>query len=160
MKMTKYKVWYATMMNIADEDWGEGSYDLEEAKAMCANRPDGFIAVIEEGETPICIKEIGKLPGTNSRPDMRISEYRFYAKDIENTIYVVDTYNNTYTSIDISDTFNDEDSVLYTTALFAHDGRLYDFLEDGNRPSSELDTSDMNDVTELVLTELHMIKFY
>ena len=50
--------WYAVEMNREDNDWGYGSYDLEEAKEMLKNFPNGLIAVIEEGDDPICVEEI------------------------------------------------------------------------------------------------------
>ena len=54
--------WYAVMMDREDNDWGYGSHDLEEAKTMCksqkAEHPDAYIAVIEEGDDPVCIDEI------------------------------------------------------------------------------------------------------
>lgn len=54
------KTWYAVMMNRADNDWGYGSYDLEEAKMMLKEQeePDGYIAVIEMGNDPICVEEL------------------------------------------------------------------------------------------------------
>lgn len=62
------KYWYAVMMDREDNDWGTGSFDLEEAKAMVrANYPkDGYIAVIdanydEDGNATTdgeCIEEI------------------------------------------------------------------------------------------------------
>lgn len=39
-------------------DWDTGSYDLEEAKKMLKKYPEGLIAVIEEGNDPICVEEI------------------------------------------------------------------------------------------------------
>lgn len=50
--------WYAVEMNRDDNDWGTGSYDLEEAKEMLKKYPEGLIAVIEEGNDPICVEEI------------------------------------------------------------------------------------------------------
>lgn len=50
--------WYAVMRDDVDADWGTGSYDLAEAKRILENYPDGYIAVIEEGDDPICIEEI------------------------------------------------------------------------------------------------------
>lgn len=52
------KKWYAVQANREDNDWGYGSYDIEEAKAMLKSYPEGLIAVIEEGDDPICIEEI------------------------------------------------------------------------------------------------------
>lgn len=53
--MTK---WYAVLADREDTDWGTGSYDLEEAKEMLKDYPEGLIAVIEEGNDPICVEEI------------------------------------------------------------------------------------------------------
>ena len=50
--------WYAVEKDREDNDWGYGSYDLEEAKEMLKNFPNGLIAVIEEGDDPICVEEI------------------------------------------------------------------------------------------------------
>lgn len=50
--------WYAVMKDNDDYDWDYGSYDLEEAKEMVKNYPDGYIAVIDEGGDPICVEEI------------------------------------------------------------------------------------------------------
>lgn len=56
------KLWYAVMMDKEDQDWGTGSFDIDEAKAMArkhrANHPDCYIAVIEDGSDPVCIDEI------------------------------------------------------------------------------------------------------
>ena len=55
----KDKLWYAVMANREDTDWGTGSYDLEEAKAKCRDYgAEAYIAVIAEGENPVCIEEI------------------------------------------------------------------------------------------------------
>ena len=50
--------WYAVMMDNDDADWGYGSYSLDEAKEMVKNYPDGYIAVIDDGNDPICIEKI------------------------------------------------------------------------------------------------------
>ena len=54
------KIWYAAMRNKEDNDWGFGSFNLEEAKKMVLNfeEPDAYIAVIDDGDDPICIGEI------------------------------------------------------------------------------------------------------
>lgn len=60
------KYWYAVMQDREDNDWGTGSFDLDDAKEMCRKYPEGYIAVIDGGydeggnETtdPICINEI------------------------------------------------------------------------------------------------------
>lgn len=53
-------MWYAVMRDRDDNDWGYGSYDLEEAKQMLKDMEsdEAFIAVIEEGNDPICIEEL------------------------------------------------------------------------------------------------------
>ena len=50
--------WYAVMRDNDDDDWGTGSYSLDEAKEMVKKYPDGYIAVIDEGNDPICVREI------------------------------------------------------------------------------------------------------
>lgn len=50
--------WYAVMKDNEDNDWGTGSFDLEEAREMVKAYPEGYIAVIEEGNDPICVEEI------------------------------------------------------------------------------------------------------
>lgn len=54
------KKWFAVMRDADDNDWGTGSYDYDEAVKMVRPYiPDGgYIAVIEEGNDPICIEEI------------------------------------------------------------------------------------------------------
>lgn len=54
------KLWYAVMRDNDDNDWGSGSYDYDEAVAMVQKYiPDGgYIAVINEGNDPICVEEI------------------------------------------------------------------------------------------------------
>lgn len=53
------EIWYAVMRDREDDDWGTGSYDIDEAKQMCKGfGPDAYIAVIEEGVDPVCIEEI------------------------------------------------------------------------------------------------------
>ena len=52
------KYWYAVMVDDDDIDWGTGSYDLDEAMEMVKKYPEGYIAVIEEGNDPICVDEI------------------------------------------------------------------------------------------------------
>lgn len=54
------KLWYAVMRDRDDDDWGYGSHDIEEAKRMCLDQesPEAYIAVIEEGENPVCVDEI------------------------------------------------------------------------------------------------------
>ena len=40
--------------------WGYGSYDIDEAKQMLTEEesPEAYIAVIAEGENPVCVDEI------------------------------------------------------------------------------------------------------
>lgn len=58
-KMSDRK-WYAVMRDREDDDWGYGSYDIDEAKRMCLDQesPEAYIAVIAEGENPVCVDEI------------------------------------------------------------------------------------------------------
>ena len=56
-------VWYAVMRDRDDDDWGTGSRDYDEAVRMAqALRDDGYsdayIAVIDDGDDPICTDEI------------------------------------------------------------------------------------------------------
>lgn len=57
------KKWYAVLTDNDDTDWGDGSYDLDEAIVRCAVLRDAghdgaYIAVIAEGDDPICVDEI------------------------------------------------------------------------------------------------------
>jgi hypothetical protein len=54
------KLWYAVMRDREDDDWGYGSHDIDEAKQMLTEEESGeaYIAVIEEGENPVCVDEI------------------------------------------------------------------------------------------------------
>lgn len=56
------KPWYAVMIDNEDNDWGTGSYDLDEAKAMVKRNldiyPNGYIAVIDNSSDPVCVDEI------------------------------------------------------------------------------------------------------
>lgn len=60
------KYWYAVMMDREDNDWGNGSFDLDEAMAMAAKYPEAYIAVIdanydEDGNATsdaVCVEEI------------------------------------------------------------------------------------------------------
>lgn len=56
----KNKIWYAVMSDPEDNDWGTGSFDYDEALEMVKPFiPDGgHIAVIDDGDDPICIDEI------------------------------------------------------------------------------------------------------
>ncbi len=56
------KIWYAVMRDREDNDWGYGSFDLEEAKAMARNLGgDAYIVVIDDGDDPVAIDEITDL---------------------------------------------------------------------------------------------------
>ena len=46
--------WYAVLSDPEDNDWGTGSGDLDEAKKMVRKNPDGQIAVINDGQDPVC----------------------------------------------------------------------------------------------------------
>ena len=50
-----YAYWYAVLEDADDNDWGYGSFNYEEAVKMArAIGKDARIAVICEGEDPIC----------------------------------------------------------------------------------------------------------
>ena len=57
-------MWYAAMMENGDNDWGTGSYDLDEALDIVREwRKDGwedaYVAVIDmSGSEPMCVEEI------------------------------------------------------------------------------------------------------
>lgn len=52
-------LWYAVMKDENDDDWGTGSYNLDEAREMLARYPEGYIAVIDEStDNPVCVEEI------------------------------------------------------------------------------------------------------
>lgn len=56
------RIWFAIMMNNEDNDWGYGSVDKAQALQMLEttreDHPDAYIAVIDDGDDPVCIKEI------------------------------------------------------------------------------------------------------
>lgn len=53
------KKWYAVQYDRDDNDWGTGSYNLEEAIKMCRENGYKRIAVIDmDGAEPVCIDEI------------------------------------------------------------------------------------------------------
>lgn len=56
----KNKLWYTVLMDKDDNDWGYGSFNEEEAYEMVKPfiKDGGYIAVIDDGDDPICIKEI------------------------------------------------------------------------------------------------------
>lgn len=54
------EIWYAVMQDMDDNDWGTGSFDLDDAKRMAreyraAGHSGAYIAVIEND---VCIDEI------------------------------------------------------------------------------------------------------
>lgn len=56
VKTTENNYWYAVQMDAEDNDWGTGSYDYDEAVAMAKRMGgDAQIAVIAEGNDPICV---------------------------------------------------------------------------------------------------------
>lgn len=54
------KIWYAVMSDPEDNDWGTGSFDYVEALEMVQPflSDGGYIAVIDDGDDPICIDTI------------------------------------------------------------------------------------------------------
>lgn len=55
----KEKLWYAALKDAEDNEWGFGSYSYEKAVEMAREwGPDARIAVIEEGNDPICLEII------------------------------------------------------------------------------------------------------
>lgn len=51
--------WYAVLRDKEDDDWGTGSYSLEEAKEMAREfGEEAYIAVISEEPNPVCLEEI------------------------------------------------------------------------------------------------------
>lgn len=62
--MLENKLWYAIQLGADDNDWGYGFETMEEAEAkaqeIAQDHPEDLvrIAVIEEGNDPICIDEI------------------------------------------------------------------------------------------------------
>ena len=58
---TANSYWYAVMQDNNDNDWGTGSYSLEEAKDMLEwyGWTEGYIAVIDNSTgNPVCVEEI------------------------------------------------------------------------------------------------------
>ncbi len=55
------KLWYAVMRDKDDDDWGYGSRSRTKALEMLRDKrdiyPDAYIAVIEDGDDPVCIDE-------------------------------------------------------------------------------------------------------
>ena len=62
--MLEKKLWYAIQIGADDNDWGYGFETMEEAEAkaqeIAQDHPEDLvrIAVIEEGNDPICVDEI------------------------------------------------------------------------------------------------------
>ena len=57
------KTWYAVLKNNEDNDWGHGSDNYDEAVEMAKKfralgYEDAYIAVIADGDDPICTDEI------------------------------------------------------------------------------------------------------
>lgn len=52
------KYWYAVLVDAEDNDWGFGSFELNEAKKMAKKYENGRIAVIDESDKPTCIEII------------------------------------------------------------------------------------------------------
>jgi translation initiation factor IF-3 len=52
------KLWYAIEKDEDDNDWGTGSFDYDEAVKMAHDQNCTIIAVIEDGDDPICVDEI------------------------------------------------------------------------------------------------------
>lgn len=55
--MNNQNLWYAYQTDADDIDWGTGTYDEDEAAKWLEENPGGRIAVIEEGDDPVCIDE-------------------------------------------------------------------------------------------------------
>jgi len=54
----KPAIWYAVQSDDDDNDWGTGSENYAEAVEMLKQYPAGRIAVIDNGDDPICLREI------------------------------------------------------------------------------------------------------
>lgn len=52
------RYWYAVQKDENDSDWGTGSYNYDEAVTMAKQEGCSIIAVIEEGNDPICVEVI------------------------------------------------------------------------------------------------------
>lgn len=55
--MNSKNLWYAYQIDADDIDWGTGTYDEDEATKWLEENPKGRVAVIEEGDDPICVDE-------------------------------------------------------------------------------------------------------
>lgn len=55
------KIWYAVLRDNEDNDWGYGSFDIEEAKRMARDMgEEAYIAVIDDDDK-FCLDEIHDL---------------------------------------------------------------------------------------------------
>ena len=50
--------WYAVLMDEEDNDWGVGSRNLDDAREMAARMGAPLIAVIADGQDPVCVRLI------------------------------------------------------------------------------------------------------
>lgn len=55
--MNSKNLWYAYQIDADDNDWGTGTYDENEATKWLEENPKGRVAVIEEGDDPVCVDE-------------------------------------------------------------------------------------------------------
>lgn len=80
------KLWYAVLRDREDNDWGYGSYDRKEAEKMALDMgAEAYIAVIEDGDNPICVEEIDQEDfGMKTMYAIRDIPYDY---DIENEDY-------------------------------------------------------------------------
>lgn len=56
--MANTNLWYALQLNEEDCDWGTGTYYREEAIKIAKERNYFKIALIKEGDDPICVAEL------------------------------------------------------------------------------------------------------
>lgn len=52
------KLWYAVLKDREDNDWGYGSWYLDEAVELAYGIDAEIIAVIKLGDDPVCIEEL------------------------------------------------------------------------------------------------------
>jgi hypothetical protein len=52
------KLWYALQASEEDNDWGTGTYDREESIKIAKEKNYFRVAIIEQGNDPICIAEL------------------------------------------------------------------------------------------------------
>lgn len=73
---TEMKMWYAVLQDADDNDWGTGSFCLSEAFCMARRYgPNAYIAVIEDGENPVCVEEIHDIPEEPDFEDMPLNDW-------------------------------------------------------------------------------------